>query len=286
VTVTPVPLYEFTEPSVGCAAHSDPTCLCDVVIDRRVAVRYRPSQVLFGDFAARLTGEPQSPEDVAPWAARVLSWYDFARSVRDGVSQWPTTPLTELSNVAALKEARSRHVEHVRARITPKVPHKERRVAACALASWGLPLAEVCEASFLSHDYVASLYRSALRKEWTGPCGLYDFPAIVDDYISGVPRSEIYRKHDIGRSFLAYLTSTCGAKRAAIPAMLATSDAVIEDLKGLSHNQRRIWRLMKKPNMTLQRVSEELGLHYTWVAQMWEDAQIKMSAKYSQAEAS
>jgi len=49
--------YRFEETGVGCEAHDDPTCLCDVVITKPVEVKhslgFHPNAVLFSDTAHR-----------------------------------------------------------------------------------------------------------------------------------------------------------------------------------------------------------------------------------------
>ena len=280
-TVLEVPLHTFEETGEGCEAHADPNCLCDVVISQPVAVKFGFTDVLFGTQAALMAGPVDTPHAVVDWAARAMSWYDRARDVRDAVV-WPTTPIARLKHPEAVRKARDAYFNYVLDRRSKGALskrgelHEQRRMAACALSSWGMPRLQVCEMTYLEAEYVENLYLMAARDEWKGTGRMCDLPAIVDDFVDGMLRKDICAKHRVSTPYLNWALSACNAERAVVAAIGLPPK---EDLTGLSRNERAIWKLMKREGATVTEVASAMDMHRKWVANMWGTAQAKMEAK-------
>lgn len=95
-----LPRYTFTETGVGCEAHSDPNCLCDVNIDNPMAAE--AVTILFSDIAKQALGAATvSSANIYDWAELVLGLHDKYRelgitepdrSIQIGVHKGNTTP--------------------------------------------------------------------------------------------------------------------------------------------------------------------------------------------------
>lgn len=80
VDPTRLPRYRFTQTGVGCKAHDDPACLCDVVITAPVADD--AFTVSFSGLAKQAMGATRVSEgNFYEWASLVLGMHDAERNL-------------------------------------------------------------------------------------------------------------------------------------------------------------------------------------------------------------
>lgn len=75
-----IPSYTFNQTGVGCAAHGNPTCLCDVIVSQETKIARVP--IMFASIATSENGAPHRG-NIVGWASTLLACFELERRLVD-----------------------------------------------------------------------------------------------------------------------------------------------------------------------------------------------------------
>jgi hypothetical protein len=102
-----LPRYRFHESGVGCAEHSDPTCLCDVVVVKPVQILNRASHRFWGRALDELGDDVVSDRNLHEAASIVLGLHKLERALQRASDQPMSKPVWQALPAAVVEALRN-----------------------------------------------------------------------------------------------------------------------------------------------------------------------------------